>query len=804
LNVRKLFFNNNYYICGKQISLSMLTAILTGFIFSILLVFVGKFFKGKLSMLAALVPLGLFLYFFQFISPIANGEVITQSFQWIPSFGVDLGFKLDGLALLFSLMITGIGFLVFAYTSSYLKGHQYLDRFYGYLSAFMGAMLGLVLSDNMITLFVFWELTSISSFFLIGFNNTNPASRKSAMTALGITGIGGLLLLASALLLNNITGTYSITEMLSMSEAIRGNEFYAVAVLLLFGAAFTKSAQFPFHFWLPGAMKAPTPVSTYLHSATMVKAGIYLLMRFTPVLGGEAIWNNTLIIVGGITMLYAAIHTLFRTDLKGILAYSTISALGILVFLIGLGTEAAFLATAVFIIVHALYKATLFLVTGIIDHQTHTRDITRLSGLNRIMLPVGIAGILAAISSAGIPPTIGFIGKELTYEATYHSQTIIIILMIAIVLTKILLLYAGFVAGIKPFTGKLPEEHKNVKAPGPVMWIPPVLLATLGLVFGIAPFLIEGALIKPVVTALGGDASEIHLALWHGFNLIFILSLITIGTGTALYFLIKPSNKLVAAAAKFDRFSPENIIGKLSKGFVYISNFWTNFFQNGYLRNYISIIILFLVVLVGYIMIGNTRFAIDYNSLSKITVYEMTTTLILIAGIFYTVFTDSRLAAVAAMGVVGLSICLIFVFYSAPDLAMTQFSIDTLTVILFVLVLYKLPKYLKLSDYKTRLRDGILSSVFGLIITILALEVLSEPVSKRVGEFYAANSYVEAHGKNVVNVILVDFRGSDTLIEISVLSIAAVGVFGLMKLRLKMKDRKRYADTNVKEDHKLE
>ncbi len=782
--------------------LSMLTAILTGFIFSILLVFVGRFFKGKLSILASIVPLGLFLYFFQFITPIANDEIITRSFEWIPSFGVDLGFKLDGLSLLFSLMITGIGFLVFAYTSSYLKGHEYLDRFYGYLSAFMGAMLGLVLSDNMITLFVFWELTSISSFFLIGFNNTNPASRKSAMTALGITGIGGLLLLASALLLNNITGTYSISEMLSMSEAIRGNEFYAVAVFLLFGAAFTKSAQFPFHFWLPGAMKAPTPVSTYLHSATMVKAGIYLLMRFTPVLGGENIWNYTLIIVGGITMLYSAIHTLFRTDLKGILAYSTISALGILVFLIGLGTEEAFLAAAVFIIVHALYKATLFLVTGIIDHQTHTRDITRLAGLNKIMLPVGIAGILAAISSAGIPPTIGFIGKELTYEATYHSDTIIIISMIAIVLTKILLLYAGFVAGIKPFTGKLPDEHQEVKAPDPIMWIPPVLLATLGLVFGIAPFLVEGALIKPVVTALGGNASEIHLALWHGFNTIFILSLITIGVGTALYFLLKPSEKLVAAAARYNAISPENILNLINKGFVQFSSFWTNFFQNGYLRNYISIIILFLVVIVGYIMIGNTRFVIDYNSLSKITVYEITTTLILIAGIFYTVFTESRLAAVAAMGVVGLSICLIFVFYSAPDLAMTQFSIDTLTVILFVLVLYKLPKYLKLSDYKTRVRDGVLSSIFGLIITVLALEVLSEPVSKQVGEFYAANSYVEAHGKNVVNVILVDFRGADTLIEISVLSIAAVGVFGLMKLRLKMRDRKRYADVSLDKENK--
>ncbi|MCM8570949.1 putative monovalent cation/H+ antiporter subunit A [Gramella jeungdoensis] len=772
----------------------MLTAILTGFLFSILLVFVGRLFKGKLSILASLVPLGLFIYFFQFIIPVSNGEIIMRSYEWIPSFGVDLGFKLDGLSLLFSLLITGIGFLVFFYTSSYLKGHEYLDRFYGYLASFMGAMLGLVLSDNMITLFVFWELTSITSFFLIGFNNTSEASRKSALTALGITGIGGLLLLAGALLLNNITGTYSISEMLTMSEAIRSNEFYIIAVLLIFGAAFTKSAQFPFHFWLPGAMKAPTPVSTYLHSATMVKAGVYLLMRFTPVLGGENFWNTTLIIVGGITMLYSAIHTIFRTDLKGILAYSTISALGILVFLTGLGTQEAFLAAAVFIIVHALYKATLFLVTGIIDHQAHTRDVTKLAGLNKIMLPVGVAGILAAISSAGIPPTIGFVGKELTYEASFHSETLVVLLMIAIVLTKIFLLYAGFVAGIKPFTGKLPEEHSNVKMPGFVLWGPPLLLAILGLVFGIAPFIIDSPIIKPVVEAMGADASEVHLALWHGFNMVFILSLITIGVGTALYFFVKPSNKLVAVAEKFESISPESILIKFNRIFIGISNFWTDFFQNGYLRNYISIIILFLVVLVGYIMVGNTSFVIDYHSLSKITIYEITATLVLIAGIFYTVFTQSRLAAVVAMGVVGLAICLIFVFYSAPDLAMTQFSIDTLTVILFVLVLYKLPKYLRLSDYKTRLRDGILSAIFGLLIATLALQVIAEPVNKDIGNFYAQNAYLEAHGKNVVNVILVDFRGADTLIEISVLSIAAVGVFGLMKLRLKMADRKRYQD----------
>ncbi len=772
----------------------MLTAILTGFLFAVFLVFTGRFFKGKLSVLVSIIPLGLFLYFAQFINSIADGEVINRTYQWVPSFGVDLAFKLDGLSLLFSLMITGIGFLVFAYTSSYLKGHEYLDRFYGYLSLFMAAMLGLVLSDNMISLFTFWELTSISSFFLIGFNNTKGPSRKSALMALGITGIGGLLLLAAALLFNNIIGTYSISEMLSMTEAIKGNQYYWLGVILVFGAAFTKSAQFPFHFWLPGAMKAPTPVSTYLHSATMVKAGIYLLMRFTPVLGGEDIWNTTLIIVGAITMLYSAVHTVFRTDLKGILAYSTISALGILVFLIGLGTEEAYVAAAVFIIVHALYKATLFLVTGIIDHQAHTRDVTKLAGLNKVMLPVGIAAVLAAISSGGIPPSIGFVGKELIYDATQHSELIVIILIVAIVLTKIFLLYAGFVAGIKPFTGKLPEGISEARMPDFIMWAPPLLLGTLGILFGLMPFLVEGPIVKPLVSALGENTEEIHLGLWHGFNMTLVLSAITIGVGTTLYFILKPSYKLEAAIGKLEFISPESLLKKFIRGFQWVSSYWTRFFQNGYLRNYVSMIILFTVLLVGYVMLGKTRFVIDYNSLTKLTISEIIVTLVLIAGIFYTIFTRSRLAAVVAMGVIGWSICLIFVFYSAPDLAMTQFSIDTLTVILFVLVLYKLPKYLKLSDYRIRIRDGILSAIFGIIIAALALQVLAEPVNNEIGNYYAENAYLEAHGKNVVNVILVDFRGADTMIEISVLSIAAIGVFGLMKLRLRMSDRKRYLD----------
>lgn len=768
----------------------MLTAILTGFLFSIFLVAAGRFIKGKLAILSALVPLGLFVYFLNFTGRIGRGEIIRQSFEWVPSLGVNLSFTLDGVSLIFALMITGIGFLVFVYTAAYLKGHEYLDRFYGYLGIFMAAMLGVVLSDNIISLFVFWELTSISSFFLIGFNNKEEASRKSAILALAITGMGGLFLLAGALFLGNVTGTYSISEMLSSREIIAESSHYLIIVVLIFGAAFTKSAQFPFHFWLPGAMKAPTPVSTYLHSATMVKAGVYLLMRFTPVLGSTEFWNYSLIIVGATTMLYAAIHTLFRTDLKGILAYSTISALGILVFLIGLGTQEALIAASVFILVHALYKATLFLVTGIIDHETGTRDITKLAGLRKALLPVALAGLLAAISNAGIPPSFGFLGKDLIYEATLHFGNSAIILTVLAIVTNILLLYAGFLAGIKPFTGKLPATFEKVHMPGFLMWLPPILLAILGIVIGVFPSIIQDSLIQPAVTALGENGNEVQLKLWHGFNLILALSATTIGLGALLYFLLKPSLKLENGIAKINAIAPQTLVENFGVGFGAISRLITGILQNGYLRYYVSTIILFLVVITGYTLLQNTNYRIDYDSFSALTVYEVLTVLVMMVGILFTVFTKSRLAAVAAMGVVGLAISLIFVYYSAPDLAMTQFSIDTLTVILFVLVLYKLPKYLNLSDSKVRVKDGVLSLVFGALITVLALEVLSEPQGSTVTDYFADNAYVLAKGKNVVNVILVDFRGIDTFMEIAVLTIAAIGVFSLLKLRLTKKNRK--------------
>jgi multicomponent Na+:H+ antiporter subunit A len=701
--------------------------------------------------------------------------------------GINFDFYLDGLAMIFCLLITGIGFLIFIYASSYLKGHVYLDRFFGYLSLFMGSMLGLVLSDNLFTLFVFWELTSISSFFLIGFNNEDPASRKSALLALALTGGGGFLLLTGFVLLQNIGGSSSIQELIGSAETIRTHSFYLPLIILVFGGAFTKSAQFPFHFWLPGAMKAPTPVSAYLHSATMVKAGIYLLARFTPVLGNHSYWNNTLMVVGGLTMVFTAMHTFFRTDLKSILAYSTIAALGMLVFLIGIGTQEALIAAAVFILVHALYKAGLFLITGVIDHETGTRDITKLGGLRHVLWPLAIAGMLAALSNAGIPLTFGFLGKDLIYEATLQSASSAYILTGAAILTNILLLYAGFIAGIKPFIGNLKNEFSKVHLPSFLMWAPPLLLGVGGLLFGIFPGLVDRSIIQPAVLAMDGGTVEISLKIWHGFNLVLLLSIITITCGLLLYFLTNPSAEKEKWMSRFEPVSPHNITLKLAKLFKLWSGWYTRSLLNGHLRFYVFVIVSFLIGLLAYKLFTGVNIYIDRSQFLDLTFYELIVSLLMLVSIGITVTTDSRLTAVAAMGVIGYCICLLFVFYSAPDLAMTQFTIDTLTVVLFVLVLFKLPPFLNFTNRKSKIRDGILSVCFGGLISLIALEVLNEKVNKDISSFYGTNAYTLAKGKNVVNVILVDFRGMDTLVEITVLTIAAIGVFSLLKLKINTK-----------------
>ena len=762
----------------------MLLAVLSGFIIACVLVFTGKLVKTRLSFLLALLPASLFVYFLCTLPNVAEGKTSFYSYKWIPALGINLDFFLDGLSLLFCLLITGIGSLVFLYASAYLKGHKYLDRFFGYLSLFMGSMLGLVLSDNVITLFIFWELTSISSFFLIGFNNDNESSRKSSMLALAITGGGGFLLLAAFVLLGMIHGDYSIQSMLQSNSLLKSNNLYGWILFFLFAGSFTKSAQFPFHFWLPGAMKAPTPVSAYLHSATMVKAGIYLLARFTPVLGQHEYWNTTLLIVGAITMLYAAFHSLFQTDLKAILAYSTIAALGLLVFLLGLGTEQALIAAAVFILVHALYKAALFLTAGVIDHETGTRDVTRLSGLRKVLLPLALAGTMAALSNAGIPFTFGFLGKDLIYEATLGSGGQAYLLTGLVILTNIFLFYAGFVAGVKPFAGHLPSVFEKVHLPHLLMWLPPLLLSIGGILFGSLPGLIDKSLIQPIVLSIHGTAVDISLKIWHGFNLVLLLSGITLLFGGLLFWLRKPSHQALDTINRFESFSPARLFHYSAHLFESIARWYTSRMKNGYLRMYMITILVFTIILLAYRLFTNVPIYIDHTKLSELTIYELMVAGIMTVSIFITVLTSSRLTAIVAMGVIGYCICLLFVFYSAPDLAMTQFTIETLTVILFVLVLFRLPPFLNLANTFNKVRDAIIAISFGALITIIALEVLNENVTKDISQYYGDNAYTLAKGKNVVNVILVDFRGIDTLIEITVLTIAALGVYSLLNLKI--------------------
>ncbi|MEJ5960877.1 putative monovalent cation/H+ antiporter subunit A [Pedobacter immunditicola] len=769
----------------------MLFTVLSGLITSSLLIPFGKFFRSKWSAVLAILPIVLFIFFASYIPAVSNGQILYEHVKWVPSLKINFDFRLDGLSLLFSLLITGIGSFIFIYASSYLKGHQYIDRFYGYLCLFMSAMLGIVLSDNVLLLFVFWELTSISSFFLIGFNNSNADSRKSAITALSITGVGGFFLMAGLILMSQIAGTYSIQELTGSADLIKNHELYPVVIGLVFIGAFTKSAQFPFHFWLPGAMKAPTPVSAYLHSATMVKAGIFLLLRFTPILGDTPGWTYTLMIVGGFTMLYAAFHSLFRTDLKGILAYSTISALGILTFLIGMGTKEALIAASTFIVVHALYKATLFLVAGIIDHETGTRDITKLSGLRKVLLPVSIAGLLAALSSAGLPLSFGFIGKDLIYEATLNAeQNLALYLTIAAVVTNIGLVAAGFLAGIKPFTGKINPAHEKVHLPYKSMWIPPLILALLGFVFGIFPGIVGEAIISPTVNVVYGQVVAMHLKIWHGFNTVLILSLVTLGVGIIIYLMNHPNAKKLTLLGRLDFMAPETLYTKLSGAIVQLSTWYTDVMHNGFLRSYLLKIIIFAELLLAYELVKGGPIYIDYGKLSPISVYEAVIVLILTGAVYLTISTSSRLSAVVGTSVIGYAICLIFVYYSAPDLAMTQFSIDTLTVVLFVFVLFNLPSFINFKGDKiAKIRDSFVAVAFGTILSLIAIKVLQVPTDIAISEFYGKFAYTLAKGKNVVNVILVDFRGIDTMFEIVVLSIAALGVYSLIKLRLKASEK---------------
>lgn len=759
----------------------MILAILSSFILAVIILFAGKNLPSKAYKWLSIFPFSLFVFFATFIKGISESTSWAQ-YNWIPQLGVSLDLKIDGLSLLFSLLITGIGSLIYLYASRYLRNHEYIHRFYSYLSIFMGSMLGVVLSDNLLSLFIFWELTSISSFFLIGFHNKDIESRKSALLALGITGIGGLFLLAGAVLLYNIAGTYSFYDLIAYNNTIKEHALYGLVVVFIFLGAFTKSAQFPFYSWLPEAMKAPTPVSAYLHSATMVKAGIYLLARMTPILGATVLWEYSLMIIGGITMLYGAFHSILRTDLKEILAYSTVSALGVMTFLLGIGSPHAIQATAVFIVVHALYKAALFMVAGAIDYSLGTRDITRFSGLRKMSPYLAIGGFIAALSSAGVPLTFGFIGKDLIYEATLNTEdSFRSFLTILVFATNTLLVCAGFLAGIKPFVGEYITPKKHFILPSKSLYLPPLLLGLMSLFVGIFPQFAQVNLLEHTSSSIIGYQIDKQLHLWPGFNIILALSIATLVAGFLLYQFRKNKSLSSRYINLYESLSPKNGMENLVLQSKKIARSYTFFMQSGYLRIYAIVIIVFLTVIVGYRLFTEVDLQFTLHTLTEIRAYDMLVFIIMVIATFITVATHSRLSAIISLGVVGFSISLLFVFYGAPDLAMTQFAIDTLTVVLFVLVLFKLPTYIKKTRGIIQVRDMIISVAFGTLISIITLQALAYPTDKEVSRFYAENSFLLAKGKNVVNVILVDFRGFDTMIETIVLSISAIGVYGLLK-----------------------
>ena len=464
-------------------------------------------------------------------SAISVGSRVLE-LAWAPSLGLSLSFNLDGLGLLFALLITGIGALVVLYASQYLDGHPQAGRFYASLFAFMGAMLGVALSDNVLTLFVFWELTGFTSFLLIGFDHERKDARRAALQALIVTGAGGLALLAAGALLFDISGTTSLSAMIPARASIAEHAFYPAIALLVLLAAFTKSAQVPFHFWLPNAMAAPTPVSAYLHSATMVKAGVYLVARMTPILGATAIWATVVTAAGATTMVVGAWRSAQETDLKLILAYSTVSALGVLMMLLGIGTPEAIAASLAYLVAHACYKGALFLVAGAIDHETGTRDITLLSGLRHVMPVTAVAGGAAALSMAGVPLTLGFVGKDGAYEALLHDGAWSGWLLSLMVFSSILLGLAGLLAGVLPFRGA-PPPGGEVHEPGWPLWLPPLALAVSGVVAGIVPWVLNAPL-SAAAGAILASQQDLSLALWHGFSPALMLSALTLlGVGAA-------------------------------------------------------------------------------------------------------------------------------------------------------------------------------------------------------------------------------------------------------------------------------
>jgi multicomponent K+:H+ antiporter subunit A len=761
--------------------------VLAPFLGAILVAWIGGRGRMASAYAATIVTFGALMLLLPSVGAVMQGATLLWRHEWLGAAGLAISFRLDGLGLLFALMILAIGLLVILYARYYLSESDPMGRFYAYLLLFQGSMLGVVLSEHLIQLLIFWELTSISSFLLISYWRHRADARQGARMALAITGGGGLAMLAGFLLLGEIVGSYELSVILRSAELIREHPWYVPTLVLILLGVFTKSAQFPFHFWLPHAMAAPTPVSAYLHSATMVKAGVFLLARLFPALSYTPEWSWLVGGAGLITLLLGAYTALFKHDLKGLLAYSTISHLGLITLLFGIGTPLAAVAAVFHIMNHATFKASLFMAAGIIDHEAGTRDMRKLNGLWKYMPYTAVLAMVAAAAMAGVPLLNGFLSKEMFFAKTVHltsEGTVPWLPIMATLAGAFAVAYSlRFIHDVF-FNGEPIDLPRTPHEPPRWMKLPVEILVVLCLAVGILPAWTFGPLLATAAEAtVQAELPEYSLAIWHGFNPALAMSLVALVGGALIYAVRHPlfrwhdrSVGRVDARTMYQWLEQQLFRGAERLNVV---------LHRPALQRMVAVVTLGAgaVALVGLWGFGPLRGPQPLTPLDPVSLVAGGA--LLAAALGTVLLHRQRLTALLLLSVVGLIVSLTFVKFSAPDLALTQLSVEVVTIVLLLLALYFLPAQTPAeSSPGRRSRDLLLAGAAGLGAGALAWAVLTRPYETIAG-YFLANSVPGGGGTNVVNVILVDFRGFDTLGEITVLAIAAIGIYAMLEgLRL--------------------
>ncbi len=756
-------------------------SLLAPFIISCLAPALYRRFQRLSVYLFTSLPLALFVVFLSLQSEIVATKSRSVLIPWVPSLGIHISLLVDGLSLMFLYLVLGIGSLVMLYAWGYFKSKARIGEFYSYFFLFMGSMMGLVLANNLIMIFLFWELTSLASYLLIGFNHQKSEARIYSQQALLTTGFGGIALLAGFIMLGEITGTYEVQEIFPLADQIKANPGYPILLSLILIGAFTKSAQWPFHFWLPNAMEAPTPVSAYLHSATMVKAGIYLLARLSPALAGTPIWEDVLTYVGLLTAVTGSILALRETDLKKLLAYSTVGALGLMVFLLGLGTPDAVEAALVYLFVHSLYKGALFMIAGVVDQMTGSRDVIGLSGLYQVMPFTAVASLIAALSMAGVPPLFGFIGKEMLYHAKLSAPNVSWLVYLFSMAANIAMVAIAFIVGVEPFTGKRITSPRPVHEGSLKLLTGPSFLALLSVVFALMPGNLIQSLLSAAVSSTLSEPHQVILKLWHGFNLVFVFSMLTVIGGLIIFFKRDQIRIFIENLPPLTKFGPERIYYLSLKYLLRYASWQTAAVHNGKLGQYLVIsftsVIAFLVFL-----IGRGQLVIHDPPLSD-TPYEIMALLgVMMLAALVAPFSTSRILIATCMSFIGFSLAVFYVYYSAPDVSSAQVLVEIISVIWVVFLFLSLPPLRQAPPFRMRIRNVVVAFAFGTLMGLLTFVGMQEQKTRlSISPYFIENSYEVAQGRNVVNVLLVDFRALDTLGEITVMALAAFGVTSLLR-----------------------